>query len=468
MRRNKPKILNGITIEKIAAEGKGLGRVEGKVVFVDYAVPGDVVDVFTTKNKKDFASGNIFKLITPSAKRIVPKCAHFMTCGGCRWQHVSYQTQLDYKQTIVEEAFNHIAKMENINILPIVGNISPFYYRNKMDFTFTNRRWLKQEEIDKGEDIVFERRGIGMHVFGRFEAVEHINNCMLMEDGHNSIRNSLYDFAIKNDYSFYNVHSHEGLLRNLILRNTIDGQIMLLLVVGQEDMPKINLILEYLKTYFPNINNILYAINSKKNDTIYDLDIQVYKGEKFITETLGNKKFHIDIKSFFQTNSTQAKELYDITKQYADLDKEDIVYDLYTGTGSIAIYVADSCKKVVGIELVEASIVDAKRNALINNIDNCSFFASAAEQLFDKDFIEINGMPDVVITDPPRAGMHPKVIETLITFLPKKIVYVSCNAATQARDIALLQEFYVVDKIQPVDMFPQTHHVESVALLIRK
>jgi len=463
MRKKQALIFKDIIIEKIAAEGKGIGKYEGKVVFVDFAIPGDIVDVYIQKNKKDYAVGNIVQLTRASELRITPRCTHFGVCGGCKWQNISYHQQLLYKQQIVEEAYYHILKNQSPVIEPIKGCEVPFYYRNKMDYAATNRRWLTKEQIESGHE--YEKRGIGFHVPGKFEAVTHIEECVLMDDLQNTIRNTIYDYVISRDISCYNVHTHLGMLRNIIMRNTTDGKWMVLIIFGEDDIAAIDTIMNDLAVILPQVENLLFAINTKYNDSIHDLSINTYKGNTEVVQQLGDKQFFIHIKSFFQTNPSQAKTLYDIVKLYAMPSDEDIIYDLYTGTGSIAIYISDSCKKVVGIELNTDAIEDAKRNAKLNDIDNCTFYASAAEKLFDIDFVNEHGHPDIVITDPPRAGMHPDVVKVLLTILPSKIVYVSCNPATQARDIALLSEKYAIEKLQPVDMFPHTYHVENVALL---
>lgn len=463
MRKKHLQIFKDIEIEKIATEGKGIGRHEGKIVFVDFAIPGDIVDVFVQKNKKDYALGNIINLSKPSPLRIAPRCQHFGVCGGCKWQNISYEQQLLYKQKIVEESFFYILKNQSPEILPIIGCEEPFFYRNKMDYGATNRRWLTKEQIESGAE--YEKRGIGFHVPGKFEAVTHIEECVLMDGYHNTIRNTIFDYVIQQDMSCYNVHNHLGMLRNIIIRNTTDGQWMVLIVFGEDDLIVIESFMRDIAAALPQIENLLFAINKKYNDTIYDLEIQSFKGNTEIIEKLGDKLFYIHIKSFFQTNPNQAKVLYDTIRALTPKLEDGIFYDLYTGTGSIAIYLSDLCKRMVGIEINPDAIIDANRNAELNGIENCTFLVSAAEKLFDTAFVEKYGHPEIVITDPPRSGMHPDVIKTLLSTSPKHIIYVSCNPSTQARDIVLLEEKYILEKIQPIDMFPHTYHVENVALL---
>jgi 23S rRNA (uracil1939-C5)-methyltransferase len=463
MGKKHPQIFKDITIEKIATEGKGIGRNDGKIVFVDFAIPGDIVDVYVQKNKKDYAMGNITKLSTPSPLRIAPRCRHFGVCGGCKWQNISYDQQLVYKHKIVEESFYHLLKNQSPEFLPIIGCEEAFYYRNKMDYSATNRRWLTNEQIESVEE--FEKIGIGFHVPGKFEAVTHIEECVLMDDYHNIIRNTIFDYLIQQNISCYNVHNHQGMFRNIIIRNTTDGQWIVLIVFGEEDRVIIDKFMQDIALSLPEVANLLFAINKKYNDSIYDLDIQVFKGNTEIIEKLDEKQFYIHIKSFFQTNPRQAKVLYDTVRAMTPILKDSIIYDLYTGTGSIAIYLSDLCQSMIGIELNPDAIEDAERNAELNGIANCTFFDSAAEKLFDSSFVEKYGHPDIVITDPPRSGMHPDVIKTLLSTSPKHIIYVSCNPSTQARDIAMLEEKYIINKIQPIDMFPHTYHVENVVLL---
>ncbi|MCO5229880.1 MAG: 23S rRNA (uracil(1939)-C(5))-methyltransferase RlmD [Chitinophagales bacterium] len=460
---NKRVIIEDLEITKMAAEGRAIGRKDGKVVFVDYATPGDVVNVQTITNKKDYAIASIINIQQAAPYRIQPVCEHFGTCGGCRWQHIPYQQQLHFKQQLVEEAFQRIGHLKHPAIKPIIGAPDVYSYRNKMEYTFSNRAWLTQEQINSGED--FDRRALGFHVPGRFDGIMQINKCHLQEDIGNQIRNFIYSFATSHQFSFYDVKNHGGLLRNLILRNNIAGEWMVILSFGESDENKMFQLLDAIKAHFPQIISLNYVVNTKKNDTLYDQDIINYWGVAYLTEQLGELKYKIGPKSFFQTNSKQAKNLYDIVKNMATIHPDDIVYDLYTGTGTIALYVAQTAKKVIGIETVEEAIVDANFNMELNQIQNAKFVAAPVENILDEEFILQHGKPEVVITDPPRAGMHEKVIEVLLKAAPQQIVYVSCNPATQARDLNLLSEKYDILEVQPVDMFPNTFHIENVVNL---
>ncbi|MFN8276614.1 MAG: 23S rRNA (uracil(1939)-C(5))-methyltransferase RlmD [Chitinophagales bacterium] len=464
MRPPKPvKILPHLEITAMASNGCGIARNEGKVVFVKQAVPGDQADVRLTLDKKSFAEGEIAALHQSSSQRVTPPCAHFGTCGGCTWQQLDYQAQLQYKTQIVEDALIRIGKLEIAEVRPIIGCDKAYGYRNKMEYSFTNRAWLTQEEIDSGEN--FDRRGLGFHVPGNFMGVLNVEQCFLQEDLGNRIRNGVRHFALKNNYSFFNQKTQEGLLRNLMLRTATTGEVMVLLSVTAPEMEAISALMEFCKTTFPEITSLQYVVNGKKNSTIYDLQPQVYHGNSFIYEQLGSYRFKIQPKSFFQTNSRQAQVLYDVVKDFAALQPDDHVYDLYTGVGSIGIYLSDACRQVVGIEQVADAIVDAKENAALNQVSNCSFHTGDVRLLLNDEFLAAHGKPSVVVTDPPRAGMHADVVRTLLAATPPRLVYVSCNPATQARDIDLLSEKYRVSKIQPVDMFPQTTHIENVALL---
>ncbi|MEZ5009698.1 MAG: 23S rRNA (uracil(1939)-C(5))-methyltransferase RlmD [Chitinophagales bacterium] len=464
-RRNR-KELQGLEITAIAAEGRGLGRQEGKVVFVDYGIPGDVVDVRLTKNKKDYAEGNITNLVSPSELRQESFCELFGLCGGCRWQHISYEQQISYKHNIVEESFRRIGKLTDYELQPILGCSLTRGYRNKMEYTFSNQCWLTEEQIKSGAEI--DRRAVGFHVSGQARRVINIEKCYLQDDFGNKIRNSIYEFSTANDISFYDHYNHEGFLRNLILRNTTLGEIMLLLCVGSNDQEWIDIIMNFVQERFPELTSINYVVNEKLNDTIYDLEVVNFAGKDHIIEQLGDIKYRIGPKSFFQTNSHQAKNLFDLIVEYAAIESTDLVYDLYCGIGSIGLYVAHLAKEVVGVETVPEAIEDAKLNMNLNGIVNTKFHAGSSERLLSNEFLNENGRPDIVITDPPRAGMHKDVVEFLLRAEPKKIVYVSCNPVTQARDIQLLQEKYTLVKARPVDMFPHTYHVENVALLVRK
>lgn len=456
-------VLENVEITAIAAEGKGLARVDNFVVFVDKAIPGDVIHAKIMKKKKDYAMAEIGSIVKPSDKRTASFCEHFGTCGGCKWQHVDYVHQLAFKQQIVEEAFRRIAKTETKDMLPILGCEETVSYRNKLEFTFSNRVWLTREQIDSGE--VFDRNALGFHTAGNFASVLHINECFLQDKRVNDIRNSVYDFAVKNAYTFYNLKFHEGLLRNLIFRNTTLNEWMVTVCFAENEMPMIEAMMHHIKNSFPYITSLNYIINTKKNDTIYDQEVITFHGKNHIIEQLGTTRYKISTKSFFQTNSKQAKRLYDIVKDFGNFCKEDLVYDLYCGTGSIALYIANDCKKVVGIEQIPDAITDAKFNAELNGIDNCVFHAGTCEDILKEEFIAEYSRPDIVVVDPPRAGLHEKVVNVLLEAAPKKIVYVSCNPATQARDVLLFSEKYAVTRCQPVDMFPHTFHIENVVLL---
>ena len=451
----------------MSSEGKGIAKLDGKVIFTEMAVPGDVVDVEVRKSKKSFSEGVIRELKTPSHLRIKAQCSHFGVCGGCKWQHISYDEQLKFKKKIVADAFERIGKIDYPALPDTIGCKENFYYRNKLEFAFTDRRWLTEEEI-KTETVFEHRNAVGFHVPGSFSGVIDVEHCYLQADPSNAIRLSIKEFALKNGYAFFNLKDQAGLLRNLMIRSTSIGELLVLISFYENNEEKIEALLKYVSEQFPSVTSLQYVVNAKRNDTIYDQETIVYKGKDHIIEQLGNYRFKIGPKSFFQTNSVQAKTLYDITKDFAGLQKDDVVYDLYTGVGSIALYVSDSCKRVVGIEQIEEAISDAKENANLNNVNNCSFYAGDVRMVLKEEFIAANGKPDVVITDPPRAGMHEDVVRTLLQLEAPKIVYVSCNAATQARDLQLLSEKYEVRRVQPVDMFPHTTHIENVVLLILK
>lgn len=452
-----------VNITGISTEGFGIGKLEnGKVVFVPYTAPGDVVKVQITKNKKSFCNGSLIEIITPSNIRQQPSCKHFGLCGGCKLQHIPYAAQLNIKTQIVRDAFERIGKIYTSGINDIIACENTFDYRNKLEFTFTNRKWLTNEEIDGGQE--FERRALGFHIPGSFSGVLDIEQCLLMEDS-NSIRLGIKNFALEHNYSFFNIKEKSGLLRNLLIRKTSIGELLVLLSFFENDKNKIHRMMQFVQNEFPTITSLQYVINPKANDTIYDLVPIVLKGNMYITEALGKYKFHITPKSFFQTNSLQAKKLYDVVKSFAELSGNENVFDLYTGVGSIAIYVSNACKQVVGIEQIDAAIEDAQQNAALNNVKNTHFYCGDVRLLLNEELLQKHGKPDVIITDPPRAGMHEDVIKTLLQAEVKKIVYVSCNPATQARDLHLLNEKYTVEKIQPVDMFPQTMHIENVVMI---
>ena len=466
MRRKKSKsypILENITIEQIAAEGKGLARVDNYILFVDKAIPNDVVNAKILQKKKDYAMAEIETLVTPSPERIASFCKHFGNCGGCKWQHVNYPYQLVLKQQLVVDAFKRIGKLNLENVTPILGCEETIYYRNKLEFTFSNRVWLTKEQINSGE--TFERNALGFHAAGHFASVLQIDECFLQDDFVNTVRNAIYQFAINNAYTFYNIKHHEGLMRNLIFRSSTLGEWMITVCFAYDDSEKIELLMNFIKTEFPTITSLNYIINTKKNDTIFDQEVITFHGKDHIIEQLDNIQYKISVKSFFQTNSKQAKRLYDIVKDFGAFTKEDVVYDLYCGTGSIALYIANDCKKVIGIEQIADAITDANYNATLNKIANTTFHVGTCEDILKEEFIAQYTKPDIVVVDPPRAGLHENVIKVLVEAAPKKIIYVSCNPATQARDVLLFSEKYTLTKCQPVDMFPHTFHIENVVLL---
>ena len=465
-RKMKNKVVTNLTIERIATEGKCVGHHEGKVVFVQGVAPGDVVDVRITRGKSSFMEGEAIKFHEYSKDRIDPFCSHFGTCGGCKWQHINYDLQKTYKRQQVVDQFTRIGKVEIPEVMPIVGSANTRYYRNKLDFTFSNNRWLTREEIDSGAE--FERNALGFHIPKMFDKIVDIEHCYLQGDISNDVRNELRAFALSNSLSFYDIRNQVGLLRNLIIRTTSTGESMVMVQFGGDNQEEIDLVMNFLCEKFPQITALLYIINLKKNETFNDLEVVTFAGKDYIEEEMEGLKFRIGPKSFYQTNSDQAYELYKVTRDFAGLKGDEVVYDLYTGTGTIANFVAKQTKQVIGIEYVEAAIVDAKLNSQVNGINNTLFYAGDMKDMLNDEFIAAHAKPDVIITDPPRAGMHDDVVNMLLKLAAPKIVYVSCNPATQARDVALLSEKYSVDKIQPVDMFPQTYHVENVVLLTLK
>lgn len=462
-----PVIVSNVEILDLGAEGKSVAKVDDKVLFVKNAVPGDVVDIRITKSKKSFSEAEAIHWHQFSDKRQVPECKHFGVCGGCTRQDLNYRWQLFYKQKQVKDNFERLGKFEFPELLPIMGCESDFYYRNKLEFAFSAQRWLTFEELNSGVEFE-DKTALGFHIPGKFDKILDIEACFLQSDLSNHIRLKIREIARREKFSFFNLRSREGWLRNLIIRNNLREEYMVILVVTQNNPDEIQLILNEILAEFPQIVSLNYVINNKRNDTIFDLDVICFKGLPYLTEIMGNLQFRISPKSFFQTNSKQGLKLYEVTKQFAGLTGNEIVYDLYTGTGTIACFVSDCAKEVIGIEYIEDAIADAKINAELNNITNARFYAGDMKDLLNEEFITQNGRPDVIIADPPRAGMHENVIQTLLFAAPEKIVYVSCNPATQARDISLLANAYRVEKVQPVDMFPHTHHIENVALLIRK
>lgn len=468
-RRKKNKIIDSILITGIAEKGMSVGRTsEGEVVFVEDAVPGDVVNVIVIKKKKNHSICRVTKTTHYSEERTTPFCKHFFHCGGCKWQHMLYDSQTKYKFIKIVNAMRRIGKMETDGIINAVRHSKDIrYYRNKLEFTFCDQRWLTPEEIET-EGKIERGPALGFHRPGSFSKVLNLEECHLLNDLHNDVRNHLRDFCLDKNISFYNPYTHEGVMRNIIIRNTLLGDWMLLISFGKDDAKKIKNVMEEMKNKFPFITCLLYTVNTKMNDTIHDLDIHCYHGLPYIVEKLGNVKYKIGPKSFFQTNSEGAKILFDYVVEFADFKGNENVYDLYTGLGSIALYIADKVKQVTGIEEVKEAIDDANINCEFNGIQNATFYAGDVKDILNQDFISKHGKPDVVITDPPRAGMSEKVIQTLLELEAPKMVYVSCNPDTQARDVLLLSEKYKVVKMQPVDMFPHTNHIENIALLVLK
>ncbi len=467
-RKNRRQIFENIEIVDAGAKGKSIAKApDGKVIFVGNAVPGDIVDIQTTKKRKAYYEGTATKFHKESDKRTKPACKHFGTCGGCKWQFMGYGHQLAYKQQEVVNNLTRLGKIELPSVSPILGSAKQYFYRNKMEFSFSDSRWLTLEEIQSQVDIE-NRNALGFHMPGMWDKILDIDTCHLQEDPSNDIRNKVKDFATKNDLPFYNARKQEGFLRTLMIRISSTGEIMVLVQFFYNDEEKRRLLLDYLIKEFPQITSLQYVVNSKGNDTIYDQEVICYHGKDHIEEEMEGLRFKINAKSFYQTNSEQAYELYKVTRDFAGLSGNELVYDLYTGTGTIAQFVAKKAKKVVGVEAVPEAIEDAKENAKRNTIDNVEFYVGDMKKVFTKDFIAQHGQPEVVITDPPRDGMHKDVVEQLLNISPQKIVYVSCNSATQARDLALLDNTYKVTKVQPVDMFPQTYHVENVVLLEKR
>lgn len=458
-------IFENVTVLDAGAKGVSVAKApEGQVIFIPNVVPGDVVDVQTFKKRKSYFEGKAIKFHAFSENRTTAVCEHFGSCGGCKWQNMKYEQQLFYKNNEVFNNLKRIGKIELPDFEPILGSEKQFFYRNKMEFGFSNARWMTEDELQNGADKS-DKNALGFHIPKMWDKILDIQKCHLQENPSNAIRNEIREFAIANELEFFNPRNHEGLLRTLMIRTASTGEIMVLIQFFENDEPKRNLLLNHIDTKFPEITSLQYVINSKANDTLYDQDIKLFKGRDYILEEMEGLHFSINAKSFYQTNSDQAYELYKITRDFAGLTGNEIVYDLYTGTGTIAQFVSKKAKKVVGVEAIPEAIFDAKENAKRNNITNCDFFVGDMKNVFNDDFINQNGFPDVIITDPPRDGMHKDVVAQILKIAPQKVVYVSCNSATQARDLALLDEKYVVTRVRPVDMFPQTHHVENVVLL---
>lgn len=458
----KEQIINDLTVTDIADEGKAVAKHEGKVIFIDKGVPGDVVDVRITRKKRSYVEAKIIATKVRSPLRTTPFCQHFEVCGGCKWQHLEYEAQIQFKQKQAEEALRRIGKVTEGMFLPILPSANTQYYRNKLEYTFSDKRWLTTEEFQNNTGM--GEPALGFHIPGMFDKVLDIKKCYLQPDLSNQIRLTVRNFAIENNIPFFGLKNQTGILRNLIIRNTSVNEWMVIVVFSNEHEKRAAL-LDYLFENVKGIASLMYVINTKRNDTIFDQQVHLYKGIPYITEEMEGLKFRIGPTSFFQTNSAQAYELYKITRDFAELTGQEIVYDLYTGTGTIANFVASKAKKVIGVEFIEAAIEDAKINSELNNISNTFFCAGDMKNILTNDFFNQHGKPDVIITDPPRAGMHEDVTKMILHSGAHRIVYVSCNAATQARDINLLSEKYSLVKSQPVDMFPHTHHVENVALL---
>ncbi|MEP6583706.1 MAG: 23S rRNA (uracil(1939)-C(5))-methyltransferase RlmD [Ginsengibacter sp.] len=465
MKRKKKFVLENLSVTNYAAEGKSLGRVEGKVIFVEGAVPGDIVDVLINKNKKDWAEGKAIKIKELSTERVDPFCIHFGVCGGCKWQMLPYHKQLEYKQQEAVDAFKRIGRLTDVPIFPIIGSEKTIYYRNKLEFTFSNKKFLTHEQFEELKDEAWPGGALGYHVPRLYDKIIDIYECWLMDDVNNNIRNVIRDFALENKYTFYDIKEHKGWLRNIIIRNCETGELMVNMVFGHEEEKEREKICNYLLQKIPLITTLVYTINSKWNDSLYELEPKTFYGKGYVMEKLEDFNFKISPKSFFQTNTKQAERLYNIVKDFAALSGKEIVYDLYCGTGSIGIFLSKISKKIIGVDVIEDAIQDAKENASLNNIDHAFFFCGDVIEICNNDFFDVHGRPDVLIVDPPRAGLHAKLVNKILEIAPEKIVYVSCNVATQARDLQLLSEKFSVQKLQPVDMFPHTHHIECVALL---
>lgn len=467
-RKKKPlPILEGVTITDVAAEGKSLTRVNDMVVFVPFAVPGDVVDLQVRKKKHHYCEAEVVRFIKYSERRAEPVCQHFGICGGCKWQNLPYEDQLKAKQKQVHDQLTRIGKVELPDFRPILGSEKIYEYRNKLEFSCSNKRWLTKEEVNSGVQLD-HKNAIGFHITGAFDKIYPIEKCWLMDDLCNQIRNEIRDYALNNGISFFDVREQTGLLRDIMIRNSSTGEWMVLVQFKfqeQGDEQRAHDLLQHIGDRFPQITSLLYVNNQKCNDTFSDQTIEVFKGKDHITEIMDKLQFKVAAKSFYQTNTQQAFHLYEVARQLAQLTGKELVYDLYTGTGTIANFVARHAQQVIGIEYVEDAIADAKANSKCNGIENTLFYAGDMKDILTDEFVEQHGKPDVIITDPPRAGMHPDVIQTILRAAPKRIVYVSCNPATQARDLEVLNEQYRVEAVQPVDMFPHTPHVENVVLL---
>lgn len=468
-RKNTDKIIfKEVPVLDAGAKGVSVAKAEdGRVIFIQNVVPGDVVDVQTFKKRKAYFEGKAIHFHQLSTHRVNPECEHFGVCGGCKWQNMNYSQQLFYKNNEVYNNLKRIGKIELPEFEEILGSEKQFFYRNKMEFSFSDSRWLTENEIQQ-DNTIQNRNALGFHIPKMWDKILDIKKCHLQQDPSNAIRNALKEFATRHNIPFFNARNHEGLLRTLMIRTASTGEIMVLIQFFKEDKKQRELVLNFLSEKFPGITSLLYVINGKANDTLYDQDIKLFKGRDYILEEMEGLHFSINAKSFYQTNSDQAYELYKITREFAGLTGNELVYDLYTGTGTIAQFVSKKAKKVIGVEAVPEAIADAKENARRNNITNCEFFVGDMKDVFNAGFISKHGKPDVIITDPPRDGMHAAVVEQIMKIAPEKVVYVSCNSATQARDLALMDSLYKVSRVRPVDMFPQTHHVENVVLLEKR
>lgn len=466
----QPEIAENAEATDTGEEGNAIVRHNERVIFVKGLVPGDIADVKIVKKKKKYAMGKIISIKKLSPLRVKPACKHFGTCGGCSWQNLDYEKQIAFKQKHVEDAFERIGHIHAEEKFPVIPSANVYHYRNKLEFTFSAKRWLTHEEM--GDTANFYQPGLGFHVPGLFDKVLDLQECHLQPEPSDSIRNEVREFTTKEKMPYFDLNAQEGFLRNIMVRNTTTGEVMVVIVFAKDDKPMRDKLLQHISEKFPQITSLQYIINTKKNDIFSDLPSFAYKGKEYITEHLVKKngtilKFRISPQSFFQTNTLQANALYQKVSEYANLQGHEIVYDLYTGCGSIASFIASEAASVVGIEYVEQAVSDAKQNAQLNHIKNMEFFAGDMQRMLTEEFCRHNGLPNVIITDPPRAGMHPDVVNAILKMAPEKIVYVSCNPSTQARDIALMKEKYMVKKIQPFDMFPHTSHVENIALLTR-
>ncbi len=466
-KRKELPVVEGVEITGVAAEGKSIARVNDMVVFIPYGAPGDLVNIKLDKKKRSYAEAHIVEMVKPSDRRVQPKCEHFGVCGGCKWQHIPYEDQLRYKRDQVVDALTRIAKVDIPDVNPTLGSQETFFYRNKLEYTFSNKCWITFEDLRSGKEIE-DRNALGFHIPGAFDKVLDIKKCWLQDDLSNRIRLFIRQYTLSKGYAFYDIKAQQGFMRTLMVRIASTGEVMLIVVFAQDDKEKIEDVMSAVAAEFPQITSLLYVVNQKVNDTISDQTVVTYRGRDYINEEMEGLRFRIGPKSFYQTNSHQAYELYKVARRMANLKSDDLVYDLYTGTGTIANFVARKVKKVVGIEYVPEAIEDAKLNSNVNGIDNTLFYAGDMKDVLTDEFIAEHGRPDVMIIDPPRAGMHEDVVKVILNSRPERIVYVSCNPATQARDLALMDEYYKVEEVQPVDMFPHTHHVENVVRLSRR